>query len=606
MNQFQISLTGEPMVMVHRGWRQPSNSRSRSSKNDRNPSHSTSKLDSRPSTSQPPIIQDDTSIPDSVPAALRPRQGVGVSKTTPLARRNAETRPNANIVQEFAFVNVTEPGRPRDPETRKLVRGHVLKDSMRKKRLMRQLNVERVAGNDFASASAAASSSFASSTNANIRLSPTTATTATTATGNPSSTSPSPSPFTSLSPTLGLDPNPSLSPIIHHLTEMGAAMYPFAASFRFNPVSPARWFDCALRDEALMHALLYTSSTYLGLLRGSTENKEAFVHGGRSVELVKGRLEDMGRMGEGMSDGGMVVEVVESTVRAVSCLAISECLRGNYDGWVVHMKGLQQMVDLKGGIATFSTTLQLKLHRADLMGASEYLVPAYFSSFNSLPKLPAQDLRHAGLQDRSVLKFLSVLPISADLCNTLMYMYGLSHSVSLILASPTVLSESQQVSLLQHIYSLRYNLLPPRYGEDGLGFGEGVGGDEAMDEVLRIGALLFVAETPREFPCAAVGPGRLVKRLRELVIRVQMWNGREAGLVLWLLFVGGMAARGEDRVWFIEQIERLGGRIGVVRWGEVKGVLEGLWWVERIHEKPCRELWDKVVVLKGLHRLHTE
>lgn len=99
---------------------------------------------------------------------------------------------------------------------------------------------------------------------------------------------------------------------------MGDAMYPFVSSFRFNPVSPAAWFDCALKDDALMHALLYTSSTYFGLLKGVTENKEATVHKGKSISLVKERLDGMSGRGE------VVTEVVEMTVRAVSCLAISE------------------------------------------------------------------------------------------------------------------------------------------------------------------------------------------------------------------------------------------------------------------------------------------
>ena len=35
----------------------------------------------------------------------------------------------------------------------------------------------------------------------------------------------------------------------------------------------------------------------------------------------------------------------------------------NYEGWKVHMTGMKQMVDLKGGVAGFSPGLQLKMHR---------------------------------------------------------------------------------------------------------------------------------------------------------------------------------------------------------------------------------------------------
>lgn len=73
---------------------------------------------------------------------------------------------------------------------------------------------------------------------------------------------------------------------------------------------------------------------------------------------------------------------------------------------------------------------------------------------------------------------------------------------------------------------------------------------------------MYLQITPQEFPRAAVGPGNLVKKLRGLVLNVHMWNVRGAELVLWLLFVGAMCARkGPDRIWYIDQIEKLTGEL---------------------------------------------
>ncbi|KAH7395644.1 hypothetical protein BKA64DRAFT_745837 [Cadophora sp. MPI-SDFR-AT-0126] len=548
MSQFQVSLTGEPIMMVHRGWHLPSKTRPRSSKRSDDGSSRSSRL-----TTSTPTVQSQIQAPVSA-SPTSTRVAVSISKSRP------------SSVQQFAFVNVTEPGRPKDAETKKLVRGHAVKDSTRKKRLMRQLNAERAATiGSFIDVPARSSRDGPATNDSDQSL------------------------LTFPVPTQGLDPHPHLSPIIHYLASVGDAMYPFVSVFRFNPISPAKWFDCALKDDALFHALLYTTSTYLGLLKGATESKEAIIHAGRSIGLLRERLEGMHMSGEAL----------EGAIRAVSCLAISECLRGNYEGWKVHMRGMKQMVDLRGGVAGLDHGLQLKLYRADLMGATEYLVPAFFTGGNSLPKIPAQDLRKAGKQTTSILAFLNALPISDGLCNTLIYMHGLSQSVSRVLTSPTVLTGSQQVSLMQHIYSLRYNLLPDYlHGADFA--------DEAartLDEALRIGALLYISETPKEFPNAAVGPLKMVKRLGKLVMQVQMWNEKEAILVLWLLFFGGIAVRkGEDRVQFSVQIERLCGKLGLKEWGEVKARLEVLWWVEKIHERPCRDLWHEVVVLKEVQK----
>jgi len=261
MSQFQVSLTNGPMVMVHRGWRVPFNLGQRSPKSDGGSQHS----------------------PKAIPNPKQVR--------TPAV---SKPKPERSATQEFAFVNVTEPGRPKDAETKKLVRGHVVKDSTRKKKLMRQLDAERAAS-----------------------VGSVTEVFATSARNEPATSDRDPSLFSIPIPTQGLDPHPYLSPIIHHLISVGDAMYPFVSVFRFNPVSPAKWFDCALKDDALFHALLYTTSTYLGLVKGVTENREAILHAGRSVGLLRKRIGEVGSMGNFGFEG-------EGTVRAVSCLAISE------------------------------------------------------------------------------------------------------------------------------------------------------------------------------------------------------------------------------------------------------------------------------------------
>jgi hypothetical protein len=38
-------------------------------------------------------------------------------------------------------------------------------------------------------------------------------------------------------------------------------------------------------------------------------------------------------------------------------------MRGDVEGWKVHMMGLKQIVEVRGGLAQFSIGLQLKIHR---------------------------------------------------------------------------------------------------------------------------------------------------------------------------------------------------------------------------------------------------
>ena len=80
-----------------------------------------------------------------------------------------------------------------------------------------------------------------------------------------------------------------------------------------------------------------------------------------------------------------------------------------------------------------------------------------------------------------------------------------------------------------------------------------------------------------------------------------MWNVREAELVLWLLFVGAMCARkGPDRIWYIDQIEKLTRGLRFRGWDVVKGNLEMFWWVRELHEKAAKEVWEEVEVLRSV------
>jgi hypothetical protein len=174
-------------------------------------------------------------------------------------------------------------------------------------------------------------------------------------------------------------------------------------------------------------------------------------------------------------------------------------------------------------------------------------------------------------------------------------MYALSERISSWSASSTSYAEAEQISLMKDTFSLRYSLLsaaaaPPINPKGAI-----------IDDVLRIGALLYLQATPRELPFAAVGPGNLVKELRELVFNVHMWSEREAELVLWLLFMGAISGRnGADRIWYVVQIEKLTERLRLREWDVVKKKLEAFWWVSGLHEKAAKKAWEECEVLRSV------
>jgi hypothetical protein len=228
--------------------------------------------------------------------------------TMGLEKKNSP-RKSKLAIQEFAFINATTPFRNRDPEVRRLVRGHVVKDTTRKKKLRRENERPKIS----ISVRPESEDGFQEGCSSLKTRQPSVVPEEMTLANLPKE-------YYSKLPYREMDPHPELSPIIHHITEMGYAMCPHLVSFRINPIGPTAWFDHALRDEALFHALLYTTTSYAGLIGGSTETKESIVHFGRSVSLVKERLKSMCDM----RNGNVVTALVEGTARAVSCLAFTE------------------------------------------------------------------------------------------------------------------------------------------------------------------------------------------------------------------------------------------------------------------------------------------
>jgi len=64
---------------------------------------------------------------------------------------------------------------------------------------------------------------------------------------------------------------------------------------------------------------------------------------------------------------------------------------------------------------------------------------------------------------------------------------------------------------------------------------------------------------------------------------------------------GAMSARkGHARIWFVANIQRTLNNLRLDTWASLKVKLSCLWWVEKIHEKMCKAVFDEVVVLNGV------
>lgn len=100
MDSFSVFSPNEPIVMIHRGWRNVGAPKEGAKLGD---------------------------------ISSQPRAGKIAVKDLGMVAERKEM-----INQEFEFVNGTDPFRNKDPEVRKLVRAHVVKDATRKRAQLKQ------------------------------------------------------------------------------------------------------------------------------------------------------------------------------------------------------------------------------------------------------------------------------------------------------------------------------------------------------------------------------------------------------------------------------------------------------------------------------------
>jgi hypothetical protein len=276
-----IEATGQ-IVTVHKGW-------TISKKPDELEVESASTGHSRTT----PYIPHESSAAHPAPLSKAPRG----RQLKPFATRT------------FEFVDGSDPIRNRDPDVRKLVRAHAMRDSARKKKQRKDLPKDLQQEDDRRLLPALRTDDVQDVPNA-----------AMTVFGEPK-----------LSEThvprwiigeversyqiipFARDLDPSLSAVVHDLINVSSRMYPNEGAFKLNPLSPAHWFHFAQSDQALYHALQYTSATYQSLYDGEKQSKRAALEMAQCMHLLNDRLSD-------------VDDIADGTIGATSCLALVEVI----------------------------------------------------------------------------------------------------------------------------------------------------------------------------------------------------------------------------------------------------------------------------------------
>ncbi|KAK7415678.1 hypothetical protein QQX98_005712 [Neonectria punicea] len=332
------------------------------------------------------------------------------------------------------------------------------------------------------------------------------------------------------------------------------------------------WFQSLFIDEAYFHFAIAMTNTCIDFfLRRTEESPTALAHLSRTFQLLNKRL--------GSKDA-----VTDMTIGLTAVLSIRESVRGDLKTNKVHLDGLQQMVELRGGLRSFEGDVSVlqKICRADL----EYSLLSGESPRFHYVDMPRHKIptTSEGIGER-YRHLLCVFPEGSSR-NMHQLVIDVLNANTLFNGDP----DSPKPNALEFqaiILSLLYGLLRIDEAEF-----------ESFTQVQRMwffGLVAFVGSFMFQF-----GRRRYL-RYHQLARRVQtcieqLYGGLTCpnALVLWLLLVGSVCMWGEetDDHWLLPAVARTARFMGLSTW---KGVLEELKrapWVHSVHDDIGKRTWE--------------
>ncbi|KAK0109449.1 hypothetical protein ONS95_002142 [Cadophora gregata] len=342
-------------------------------------------------------------------------------------------------------------------------------------------------------------------------------------------------------------------------------------------------------------ALLYITLSWLAARRGgssSPENFESSFYLQSSVSAVNQELENADEYG-----------ISEGTIAAVACMTNMENLNGERCKAVIHMNGLEQMVNLKGGLYNLSAALRRLILWTDLL---------YATSWQSTPRFPYIDFSHLPPLSTFLPSSISSPILTFNNClihnliqtgnGTLLPILQDAHELThfLDIIPPKDITYLNEASYPDRVYSIEHHILELLAQND-------IVMDDSPARIvtpLLHSLLLYTYTNLRLTPTGGQIRRTLVGRLRASLEATELTilNCSFAAELMWMLGLGGTAAvlGSEDRKWFKEQLWWVLNRNSALEWSweQMGGVWRGVLWVERGFLEGCREFWVEALELE--------
>ncbi|KAH8674146.1 hypothetical protein BX600DRAFT_509338 [Xylariales sp. PMI_506] len=340
------------------------------------------------------------------------------------------------------------------------------------------------------------------------------------------------------------------------------------------------WVQFLFMDEAYFHCSAALCNLCSGMrLMGSDGATDAMHHMDQTFRIVNKRLSG----NQALSD---------LTVAAVMAMSQYERISGNYDRTKVHFEGMQQIVELSGGIVAFiekHAAFAQKIFRADLELALYLGLPTTFP----LEVIPGHSTicwmrerySHAAGSPLHRPDLLSRL--SVDMGQMLLDMTNMATMLSGKRSKGPVMVGYVFHNLLIHMGYRLVSINP-------------LGGpllNDPFENLLHLGLITFLASflvgLNREIPYFAI----LADLIRFSAMKYVACEQREEEMLLWILFMGRATntLKEADETWVLPKARSLMPALDLHTWDDAARSLSRLPWVASLHEKAGRTMWARII-----------
>ncbi|KAE8138646.1 hypothetical protein BDV38DRAFT_69075 [Aspergillus pseudotamarii] len=346
-------------------------------------------------------------------------------------------------------------------------------------------------------------------------------------------------------------------------------LYPISLGFSLCEVK-LLWLRLVFTDEAAYHCnislMQACNEIYLG---NGTSSPKALYHLSQTFTHIQRRL-------------GSCDALSDSTMGLIVSLIMQEQIRGQGPATEVHARGLQKMVELRGGLSDLdrNLTLALKVCKTDIMLSLQYGRPTMFFRDHMA------EVWNKLASDRHRLYYAPVTPWN-DLHPYLNTIYSDIMNLCYLLNCDPYQPILDLLGFEETFVSICYRLL--RFIPM-----ENSACQVDTQTACHLGLLMFTMTTFFQ-----VGQKQIID-FKALSLRFQNFldsdpSELEDSLSLWLITLGGIwCSKDLNRDLAASRIRLLAQKHGIFSWNELRGCLGKFPWIHALHDQPGLGLWNQV------------